>query len=158
MCLAQCPPAPAHPSCWHAAPLLHAATGQAPPEPPPEAGSPLGALLLPLSHPNRGSTLWAIRLPLTPVSSSLRGEATSNTRHICLRPLVLDSGSLETQFQMILTSQEAIEPVAGGSWSWKGSPWEVGVLSQGAVGPRSVLPLGQMDLVVYATEFPRGKV
>lgn len=59
---------------------------------------------------------------------------------------------------MILTSQEATEPAAGGSRSWKGSPWEVGVLSQGAVGPRSVLPLEQIDLVVSATEFPRGKV
>lgn len=55
---------------------------------------------------------------------------------------------------MTLISQEATKLVAGGSQSWKGSPWirvwGIEMLSQGAVGPKG--------LVVCAKEFPRVKV
>lgn len=81
---------------------------------------------------------WAIRMPSTLVSSSV----TSNPRHICLRPWVLASGSLETQFRMSLISQEATKPIAGGSQSWKGSlwirVWGTG-MSQGAVEPKGLV-------------------
>lgn len=55
---------------------------------------------------------------------------------------------------MTLISQEATKPAVAGSRSWKGSPrirvWGIGMLSQGAVGPKG--------LVVCAKEFPRVQV